>query len=70
MSQVEAAGATVDELLRNLGWSYPGLRCRVVGEHNQLRPHIKLRLGHTRRWMGTPSAVPDVLHVNAARSGG
>lgn len=71
VSQVEATGTTVDELLRDLDRKYPGVRFRVVDEHGQLRPHIKLFLDQqVVEDLGTPLAGADVLHVIAALSGG
>lgn len=42
---VEADGATVDEVLRDLDRRYPGLRFRVVDEQNRLRTHMKVFVG-------------------------
>jgi sulfur-carrier protein len=41
-SQVDAAGATLDELFADLERRYPGLRFRVVDEQGQLRPNMRL----------------------------
>ena len=40
--EVEAAGATLDELLRDLDRRYPGIRFRVIDEQDAIRPHIKI----------------------------
>ena len=42
---VEADGATLDEVLRDLDRRYPGLRFRVVDEQNRLRTHMKVFVG-------------------------
>ncbi len=39
--EVEAAGATVAELLRDLDRQYPGIRFRVVDEQDAMRPHMR-----------------------------
>ena len=41
-AQVDAAGATLDELFADLDRRYPGLRFRVVDEQGQLRPNMRL----------------------------
>ncbi|MEQ1518511.1 MAG: hypothetical protein ABL931_18680 [Usitatibacteraceae bacterium] len=48
---VEASGATLDGLLRDLDRQYPGIRFRMIDEQAQIRAHIKLflrRLGNAR----------------------
>ena len=42
---VEAVGATIDELLRDLDRQYPGLRFRMVDEQGRLRTHMKVFVG-------------------------
>jgi molybdopterin converting factor small subunit len=39
--EVEADGATLDELLRDLDRQYPGIRFRVVDELDRMRPHMR-----------------------------
>jgi molybdopterin converting factor small subunit len=39
---VEATGATVADLLRDLDAKYPGIRFRMVNEADVLRPHIRV----------------------------
>lgn len=41
-SVVDAEGATLDELTRDLDRRYPGLRFRIVDEQERIRPHIKI----------------------------
>lgn len=43
--QVEAAGATLDELFADLDRRYPGLRFRVVDEQGRLRPNMRVFVG-------------------------
>lgn len=40
--EIEASGATIDELLRGLDRRCPGLRFRIVDEQDQIRPHIRI----------------------------
>lgn len=42
---VQADGATVDDVLRDLDRQYPGLRFRVVDEQDRLRTHMKVFVG-------------------------
>lgn len=39
---VDAGGATLDELTRDLDRQYPGLRFRMIDEQDQIRPHVKI----------------------------
>ena len=40
-AEVDAAGATLTELLADLDRRYPGLRFRVVDEQGRVRPHMR-----------------------------
>ena len=67
-AQVDAAGATLDELFADLDRRYPGLRFRVVDERGLLRPNMRLfvdglgvrDLGHALR-AGASVAVVQAL---------
>jgi molybdopterin converting factor small subunit len=39
--EVEAEGATLDGVLRDLDRRHPGLRFRVVDEQDRMRPHVR-----------------------------
>jgi sulfur-carrier protein len=70
-AQVEARGATLDEVLRDLDGRFPGLRFRLVDEQDRLRPHVRLFVGlDDARDLATP--VPDGgdVHIMGALSGG
>ena len=70
-ANVEAEGATVDELLRDLDRRFPGLRFRVVDEQNQLRQHMNVFVdGERCRDLSTPLAGIDEVVVMQALSGG
>lgn len=68
---VEAAGATVRELLADLDRRYPGMRFRMIDEQDRIRPHIRL-------YVNTDAVVDldhrvgrgDTLHLICALSGG
>jgi molybdopterin converting factor small subunit len=70
-AEVEACGATVDELLRDLDRQFPGLRFRMVDEQDRLRPHMRVFVNReeTRR-LATPLAGGEEIHIFQALSGG
>jgi len=39
--EVEASGATLDAVLRDLDRQYPGIRFRVIDEQDQMRRHMR-----------------------------
>jgi molybdopterin converting factor small subunit len=53
-STVEAAGATVAEVLDVLEARYPGIRFRMIDEQEQIRRHIRIFVNGTQ--------VPDIAH--------
>ncbi|MEK6303466.1 MAG: MoaD/ThiS family protein [Acidobacteriota bacterium] len=42
LEEVEAEGATLDHLLRELDRRYPGFRFRIIDEQDGVRAHIKI----------------------------
>ncbi|HZK98942.1 MAG TPA: MoaD/ThiS family protein [Caulobacteraceae bacterium] len=44
-SRVEATGATVDQVLRDLDRRFPGIRFRVVDEQDRIRRHMRIFVG-------------------------
>ena len=69
--EVEAAGATLDELFDDLDRRYPGLRFRVIDEQRAIRPHIKIFVNRAQAsGVATPLASGDEVLVVAALSGG
>jgi len=69
--EVEAAGATLDELMRDLDRRYPGLRFRVIDEQDAIRPHIKIFVNRVQAaTISMPLAPADEVLVVAALSGG
>ena len=69
--EVEAAGATLDELLRDLDRRYPGIRFRVVDEQDAIRPHIKIFVNREQAsGIARVLGPGDEILVVAALSGG
>ena len=69
--EVEAEGASLDELLRDLDRRHPGLRFRVVDEQGAIRPHIKIFVNRAQALsLATPLDRGDEVLVVAALSGG
>jgi molybdopterin synthase sulfur carrier subunit len=69
--EVEADGATLDELFDDLDRRYPGLRFRVIDEQDAIRPHIKIFVNRVQAAGVDRSLAPtDEVLVVAALSGG
>jgi molybdopterin converting factor small subunit len=68
---VEASGATLDELLRDLDRQFPGLRFRIVDEQDRLRQHMRIFVNReeTRR-LGAALDGSEEIHIFQALSGG
>jgi molybdopterin synthase sulfur carrier subunit len=70
-ADVQAEGATVDELLHDLDRRYPGFRFRVVDEQGRLRQHMNVFVdGERCRDLATALAGVDEVVVMQALSGG
>ena len=69
--EVEAAGASVAELLADLERQFPGIRFRMIDEQDQLRPHMRIFVNRreTRR-LETAIESADEIHIFQALSGG
>ena len=69
---VEARGATLDDLTRDLDRQFPGIRFRIIDEHQRVRRHIKLFVNATQADddLATPLADGDEVMIVAALSGG
>jgi molybdopterin converting factor small subunit len=69
--EVEAQGATLDELFRDLDRRFPGLRFRVIDQQDAIRPHIKVFVNRAQARAITAALRPDdEVLVVAALSGG
>ncbi len=70
-SEVEAAGATVAEVLRDLDARYPGIRFRMIDEQDAIRRHIRIWVNRDEvRTLDAPLAERDELVIFQALSGG
>ena len=69
---VDALGATLDEVTRDLDRQFPGIRFRIIDEHQRVRRHIKLFVNATQADddLATPVAESDEVMIVAALSGG
>ena len=69
--EVQAEGATLEELFADLDRRYPGLRFRVVDEQGRIRPHIKVFVNRAQAAsLAQPLGARDEVLVVAALSGG
>jgi sulfur-carrier protein len=70
-SEVDADGATVDDLLIDLDRHHPGIRFRVVDEQGRLRRHMKVFVNaEVVRDLATTLAPDDDVVLMQALSGG
>ena len=70
-NEVEAEGATLDALLRDLDRRFPGIRFRIVNEQDALRPHVRIFVNRERvRSLGTAVGPTEEVQILQALSGG
>jgi molybdopterin converting factor small subunit len=70
-SSVEAEGATLDALLRDLDRRYPGIRFRMIDEQDQVRTHMRVFVNRAQvDDLRTPLLDGDEVHIFQALSGG
>ncbi len=71
VNQVEGTGGTVLEVLNNLDAAYPGIKFRMIDEHNQIRRHMKIFLNQDEiKDLSTAVSDRDKIMIVAALSGG
>lgn len=69
--EVEAEGATLADLLRDLDRRHPGIRFRIVNEQDGIRPHIKIFVNRVQAAsLAQPLDRSDDVLIVAALSGG
>lgn len=69
--EVDAAGATLAELLADLDRQYPGIRFRIIDEQDRVRQHVRIFVdGETAPSIAIPLAGKSVVQVVGALSGG
>ena len=70
-SPVDAEGATLDAVLRDLDARHPGFRFRIIDEQDAIRRHIKLFVNlEPAETIDVPVSGDDEVHVICALSGG
>jgi molybdopterin synthase sulfur carrier subunit len=70
-AEVEAEGATLDELLRDLDRRHPGLRFRIVDEQDRMRPHVRFFVDGDQVYdLGRRLAPGQSVQIVQALSGG
>jgi hypothetical protein len=68
--EVEAAGATLADVLADLDRQFPGFKFRVIDEQDRVRPHILIFIGGDRcENVATPVGDAEVF-IAGALSGG
>ena len=69
--KVEATGATIADLLRDLDRQYPGLRFRVIDEQDRMRAHMRFFVNGEQVFDMAHSLRPtDAVQLVQALSGG
>ena len=70
-SEVEAAGATIAEVLADLDRNYPGIRFRMIDEQDAIRRHIRVWVNKDEaRALDIPVTERDAVIIFQALSGG
>ncbi len=70
-NEVDAAGATVAELLEDLNRRYPGIRFRMIDEQDAIRPHMRIFVNGEQTWgLDVALQSSDEVHILQALSGG
>jgi molybdopterin synthase sulfur carrier subunit len=71
LAQLECAGATLDEVLRELDTRYPGMRFRILDEQGRIRQHLRVFAdGRPVTALTAELAGTEELLIVAALSGG
>lgn len=69
--EIEATGATLNELLLDLDRRYPGLRFRVIDEQDRMRPHMRFFVNGEQVFdIAQPLRPTDSVILVQALSGG
>lgn len=68
---VEAHGATVGEVLRDLDRQFPGIRFRMIDEQDRMRRHVRFFINERQTFdLAQPLGDGDELLIVQALSGG
>jgi molybdopterin converting factor small subunit len=69
--EVDVPGNDLASVLADLDERFPGLRFRIVDEHDAIRPHIRLWVGtRLAKDLEEPVGAGEVVMIVAALSGG
>jgi sulfur-carrier protein len=69
--EVDAEGATLDEVLRDLDRRHPGIRFRMVDEQDRMRPHVRFFVdGEQVLDLGRTLEPGESVQIVQALSGG
>ena len=69
--EVDAAGGTVEELLRDLDARFPGMRFRMIDEQDRIRQHIRIYINQEEaRTVEATVRAGDTIQIICAISGG
>ena len=69
--EIDADGATLEEMLRGLDQRFPGIRFRIIDEQDSIRPHIKIFINHEQaRELSAGLRTEDEVSILLALSGG
>jgi sulfur-carrier protein len=70
-AEVDAAGATLAELLENLNRAFPGFRFRLIDEQDRIRQHMRIFVNREPvRTLDVPLRPADEVQILQALSGG
>ena len=68
---VDADGATVDAVMRDLDRQFPGLRFRIIDEQDRMRPHMRFFVNGEQVFdLARPLRAGDDVQIVQALSGG
>ena len=70
-AEVEAVGATLEELLFDLDRQFPGIRFRMIDEQDRIRPHMRIFVNRERAAaLGARLSEVDEVQILQALSRG
>jgi len=68
---VQAAGATLADVIADLDRQFPGIRFRMIDEQDRMRPHIRFFVNQTQSFdLSEPVGPTDEVQIVQALSGG
>ena len=69
--EVDAAGGTMAELLADLDRQFPGIRFRMIDEHDRMRRHMRFFVNGEQTFdIGRRLKATDSVQIVQALSGG